>query len=374
VSSVGSKRKAVYGSLLSPAAKAARTGGGAHAAGGGRPEYDSGMVAKEACFRYRWEWRTIDGTYEAFDEEQCIAIETCWRKKEGLARVWGRRFPVGHDENLKCMIDFEDMTASIVGSEWVTAVRRWNVHDKMGDSWDHQEDNVSIVEVEAGWRDYKVVETAFFGRKRRDGKTPRLSPRTHRIVKVRRIQNRRHLDLFEAERKHMQRKRGDTRVELTRTYAWHGSGKVRPDSIAAGNGFMMQYGNSEGFYLQGTYTAEQASYSHHERYVYRSSDVEGEEQDDTGKYFHLLLVDVLRGEPLQTSEVWRGQGIQSVVEGKLGRQYDSVEGGPHRPTRAGPGEDDSEIYVVYHASQVLPEFIVTYTEAGAEVGGRVIPR
>ena len=93
--------------------------------------------------------------------------------------------------------------------------------------------------------------------------------------------------------------------------------------------------------------------------------MEGEEQDDTGKYFHLLLVDVLRGEPLKTSEVWRGQGIQSVVEGKLGRQYDSVEGGPHQPTRAGPGEDDSEIYVVYHASQVLPEFIVTYTEAGS---------
>ncbi len=93
--------------------------------------------------------------------------------------------------------------------------------------------------------------------------------------------------------------------------------------------------------------------------------MEGERQDDKGKYFHLLLVNVLRGEPLKTSEVWRGQGIQSVVEGKLGRQYDSVEGGPHRPTQAGPGEDDSVIYVVYHASQVLPEFIVTYTEAAS---------
>ena len=41
-----------------------------------------------------------------------------------------------------------------------------------------------------------------------------------------------------------------------------------------------------------------------------------------------------------------------------------MEGGPHRPTRAGPGEDDSVIYVVYHPSQVLPEFIVTYTEVG----------
>ena len=40
-----------------------------------------------------------------------------------------------------------------------------------------------------------------------------------------------------------------------------------------------------------------------------------------------------------------------------------MEGGPH-PTLSGPGEDDSVIYVVYHASQVLPEFIVTYTEVG----------
>ena len=32
-----------------------------------------------------------------------------------------------------------------------------------------------------------------------------------------------------------------------------------------------QYGNQQGFYLQGSYTAEQPSYSHHARYVYRSS-------------------------------------------------------------------------------------------------------
>ena len=31
---------------------------------------------------YRWDWRTNDGTYEAFDEQQCIAIETCWRKMD----------------------------------------------------------------------------------------------------------------------------------------------------------------------------------------------------------------------------------------------------------------------------------------------------
>jgi hypothetical protein len=60
-----------------------------------------------------------------------------------------------------------------------------------------------------------------------------------------------------------------------------------------------QYGNQQGFYQQGSYAADQASYSHHERYVYRSSDVEGLQQHDAGKYFHLLLVNVLRGNPLR---------------------------------------------------------------------------
>jgi hypothetical protein len=122
-----------------------------------------------------------------------------------------------------------------------------------------------------------------------------------------------------------------------------------------------QYGEKQGFYLQGSYTAQHASYSHHERYVYRSNDVEGRQASGTGKYFHLLLVNVLRGNPLKTSDVWKGQGFGSVQE-KLGEEFDSVEGGPHQPLQAGPGTDDSIIYVVYHASQCLPEFIVTYTE------------
>jgi hypothetical protein len=35
---------------------------------------------------------------------------------------------------------------------------------------------------------------------------------------------------------------------------------------------------------------------------------------------------------------------------------------PHQPLQAGPGTDDSIIYVVYQPIQCLPEFIVTYTE------------
>ena len=132
----------------------------------------------------------------------------------------------------------------------------------------------------------------------------------------------------------------------------------------------MQYGNQQGFYGQGSYTAWQASYSHNGRYVYRSSDEEGLNYDAKGKYFHLLLVRVLLGNPLKTTEVWKQKDRTdfSAVQDKLGDDYDSVVGGPHRPTLSGPysaqqpGNDDSIIYVVYRETQCLPEFIVTYTE------------
>ena len=81
--------------------------------------------------------------------------------------------------------------------------------------------------------------------------------------------------------------------------------------------------------------------------------------DKKGIYYHLLLVKVLRGTPLRTTEVWKGKDF-SYRRSQLGSDYDSVEGGPHRPLQSGPSADDSIIYVVYHPSQCLPEFIVTY--------------
>jgi len=74
---------------------------------------------------------------------------------------------------------------------------------------------------------------------------------------------------------------------------------------------MTQFGSEQGFYEQGNYSAHQASYSHHERYVYRSSDAEGDHHDASGPYFHLLLVNVLRDNPLKTlegSRLWSRAG------------------------------------------------------------------
>jgi len=169
----------------------------------------------------------------------------------------------------------------------------------------------------------------------------------------------------------LEEQRGKDAVHQTTEYAWHGSGRTRPDVIATGKGFMMQYNNPKAFYQQGTYSAYQSSYSHHKNYVYRSSDIEGLRYDAAGKYFHLMLVNVLRGTPLKTTEVWcttqKGTDF-NTVQGKLGQDYDSVEGGPHQPTVSGPYTgrelvtDESIIYVVYSEAQCLPEFIITYME------------
>jgi hypothetical protein len=50
---------------------------------------------------------------------------------------------------------------------------------------------------------------------------------------VRRIQNRSLSRKFNAELKSLEVKLGKRAVDLTQRYAWHGSGKTRPDEIAA---------------------------------------------------------------------------------------------------------------------------------------------
>jgi hypothetical protein len=241
-------------------------------------------------------------------------------------------------------------------------VRRWDKDKAIGDNWDHQSAPVSIVDVQPGSVDYNMVLNAFYGRKRGDNRALRITPQSHSVARVRRIQNRKQCGLFQAYRKSMEDQRGKAAVDQTEMYAWHGSGKTNPCKIANGDGFMMQYGG-QGFYQQGFYFAHQASYSHHERYVYRSSDIDGQHPCAYGKYHHLLLVKVLRGKPYKTCNVWNHQGHTfGYAQRMLGGNFDSVEGGPHRPLCAGRGEDDSLVYVVYHPSQCLPEFIVTYEE------------
>jgi hypothetical protein len=72
-------------------------------------------------------------------------------------------------------------------------------------------DNLLIVHVETQSTDYKVVETAFFNRERKDKKVPRILQLTHTITRVRRVQNRALLTLFQAQRKVMEENLARTR-------------------------------------------------------------------------------------------------------------------------------------------------------------------
>jgi hypothetical protein len=133
----------------------------------------------------------------------------------------------------------------------VHGLRRWDRDVPMGKGWDHQCSQVSIVDVERDWLDYTAVLRAFFDRERRDKMAPLITRASHEVVKVRRIQNQAHYGLMEAQGKLMVQKRGKSMEDLT-VYAWHGSEKTRPDEIAGGKGFMMQYGSEQGFYGMGS--------------------------------------------------------------------------------------------------------------------------
>ena len=114
---------------------------------------------------------------------------------------------------------------------------------------------------------------------------------------------------------------------------------------------MAEAGRSNSLYGQGSYFAVKARYSHHYAHRLRSAD---------GRHWHrqLLLVNVLCGV--------RKEYAGSAIDKSFGRVKlvacgcDSVRGGPHQPTRAGPGDDDSKMCVVYKSSQTMPEFVLTY--------------
>jgi hypothetical protein len=74
----------MYDTLFSPrAAKfallAGAAGEGVEGACARRPAYNKEEIEQHVNVLYRWEWRTLDGTYSAFEKGQSIKIETCFR-------------------------------------------------------------------------------------------------------------------------------------------------------------------------------------------------------------------------------------------------------------------------------------------------------
>ena len=80
-----------------------------------------------------------------------------------------------------------------------------------------------------------------------------------------------------------------------------------------------------------------------------------------------MLDNVLCDNPLKTTEVCPGSGF-GTMQHTLMKHFDSVEGGPHRPTLSGPyaararSNDDRIMYVTYHPNQCLTELIITNTQ------------
>ena len=66
----------------------------------------------------------------------------------------------------------------------------------------------------------------------------------------------------------------------------------------------------------------------------------------------LLLCHVALGTPFDFGDVIDRDTTKPPAESP-GVLYDSVRGGPHRPTCSGPGDDDSAMFVLYDLAQVM---------------------
>ena len=128
------------------------------------------------------------------------------------------------------------------------------------------------------------------------------------------------------------------------------------------NDFFMQFGTATSCYNKGTYCAKHPSYSSPPSYVYRSSDIHGQDHTDHGHFHHLILCKVILGNSWslgdRLSEDLRS--FAKLHEKMEDLKVDSVTGGPHQPDRRGKGLKDSIMYVDCMGKQVLPEFLVTY--------------
>jgi len=182
---------------------------------------------------HRWEWKdTSTGMYEAYASRESHHIEEAFKRFRGgggghtcevQVEIPAHGAARGRKRERTAAIDFKKMTVSH-GGGWTSRVRRWDVHTPQAESWDHQDGNVLVVPItlDSDPLDYALVESAFF-RQRDDGVNPIIRRDTHRIVQVRRIQNRGLLRDWLAQKSKIADLRGAGNVNDL--HAWHGSGR-----------------------------------------------------------------------------------------------------------------------------------------------------
>ena len=270
--------------------------------------------------------------------------------------------------------------------EWnEDSMLRWNAHIReVYPSWDYQTSEVQDFIVQPDTSDYRKVEKLLF-----DG-SGRLSRETHEICRVVRVQNLVTMSRYENEKRAMSRKRngGDFArasirrrlrracngrcfwPEINEAYMLHGTRGNSPLRLArSADGFDLD-GNPANFYSRAVYFAARSCYSD-AAYAHLTADVEGERPDPCGPYRHLIVALVLRGAAKKEPAPWpeEERALPGAARRRLGDDYDSVEGGPHRPLRAGAGADDSVVCAVYKSSQAMAEYVVTYKVRARRGGG-----
>jgi hypothetical protein len=138
---------------------------------------------------------------------------------------------------------------------------------------------------------------------------------------------------------------------------WHGTGTLRPaDALCNDVGLDNRFSRG-GFYGNGLYLAEKARYSNSD-YAHRLPEIAGQTPQR-----QLILVRASVGRYCDYGwNIDRTLQLPPAEPGRFtqGKRYDSVRGGPHRPKTAGPGDNDSVMFVLYDYSLFYAEYVVTY--------------
>jgi hypothetical protein len=165
------------------------------------------------------------------------------------------------------------------------------------------------------------------------------------LVKVERWENRLLWRGYWTKRQHLEVKR---RGKVNEQSLWHGTGKTPPATVLAHEVGPDPRFARGGFYGSGLYRAEHVRYSNHDQYVHRCQE-----------HSQLLLCRAALGASFDFGEVVERDLKKPPTESD-GVLYDSVRGGPHRPTRSGAGDDDITMFVLHDLGQAYPEYVVSY--------------
>lgn len=216
----------------------------------------------------------------------------------------------------------------------------------------------ALVTVAAGGDEWRMVEYQL-----------RVSLPTATVTRLERWENRLQFRDYWAKRRNVAiKRRGDSgtssddddAASANEQWLWHGTGDSPPNAILQHEVGLDPRFSSKAFYGRGLYLAEKASYSHGDKDRSYAFHPRHPDRSET----QLLLVRAAVGEACEYADSI-DKTLTKPPEQSSGTLFDSVRGGPHRPSRSGPGDPPnisaiSMMVVLYELAQAYPEYIVTY--------------